>query len=176
MRPIIFALPLWIMASPSFAQDGSSGQAIEARVLGEFHNRVLTYLAVNASSRTTPDEEILEDNTLPDELCSLPDLSIQGDSLRPGHGRIFTPELDDLFRRLVASILSPIDQAGVLRVMPLFPGGVPVHVISPDLFRVLPDLPDRLEYRFLEHDLVIVDLYTRVIVDSVWLVVGPSAT
>ena len=40
----------------------------------------------------------------------------------------------------------------------------------------LPQLRTRLEYRFQQHDPVILDLHTGMTVDSVWMVIGPSAT
>jgi hypothetical protein len=177
-QPIILvvASALSLMANPGLAQGGLSGQAIgrEAKVVGEFHDRVRAYLAVNAYT-SVPSEDA-HDEAVSDELCSLPDVSTHVDSVPPRHGTIFTTEVEDLFRRIVASVLSPIDQADVLRVMPLFPGGVPVQFVSPNLLRALPPLPKRLEYRFRQHDLVILDLDTGVTVDSVWMVIGPSAT
>lgn len=89
---------------------------------------------------------------------------------------LFSRELEDLFRETVGRVLPPIDQARVLRVMPLFPTGVPVRIVSEDLFRVLPALPEGLEYRFREHDLLVVDLDANRVVDSIWLVIGPAGS
>jgi hypothetical protein len=87
---------------------------------------------------------------------------------------LFTREIEDLFRQIIASTLPPIEQARVLRVMPLFPAGVPLQVVSGELFRALPTLPGGLEYRFHERDLLIVDLNATEIVDAIWLVIGGS--
>jgi hypothetical protein len=175
-RPIIFVLAsaFTLMANLGVARSAPSGQAIEreAGIVGQFHDRVRAYLAVNADTFSEGEPE----DVVSEELCSLLDVSPHVDSVPPRRGTIFTAALDDLFRRIVPRVLSPIDQADVLRVMPLFPGGVPVQFVSPSLFRALPRLPKRLEYRFQQHDLVILDLHTGVIVDSVWMVIGPSAT
>jgi hypothetical protein len=177
-RPIIFVLAsaFTLMANLGVARSAPSGQAIEreAGIVGQFHDRVRAYLAENANTSTRSEGE--PEDAVSEELCSLPDVSRHVDGVPPRHGTIFTADLDDRFRGVIASVLSPIDQTDVLRVMPLFPGGVPVPFVSPTLFRALPQLPKRLEYRFQQHDLVILDLYTGVIVDSVWMVIGPSAT
>ena len=89
---------------------------------------------------------------------------------------LFSRELEDLFRETVGRVLPPVDQARVLRVMSLFPAGVPVRIVSEELFRVLPALPEGLEYRFREHDLLVVDLDANRVVDSIWLVIGPAGS
>jgi hypothetical protein len=177
-RPIILILTaaLSVIADPGLAGGTPTAPPIgrEADVLSRFYDRVGAYLETHPDTNTFT--ENAPDEVASDERCSLPDVSTRVDSLPPRHGTIFTPGLDDLFRRIVARVLSPIDQGDVLRVMPLFPGGVPVRFVSPNLFRALPPLPTRLEYRFRQHDLVILDLHTGVTVDSVWMVIGPSAT
>jgi hypothetical protein len=73
-------------------------------------------------------------------------------------------------------VLKPVDEARVMRVLPLFQTGVPVHVVSEELFAALPPLPEGLEYRFLKHDLLVMDLGADVVVDSIALVIGPDGT
>jgi hypothetical protein len=106
-----------------------------------------------------------------EERQLFPDLSVDDDGAT---GVLFTRELEDRFREVIAKVLAPFDQARVLRVMPLFPTGVPLQVVSEELFRALPTLPAGLEYRFRERDFLVVDLDTNRVVDSIWLVIGPS--
>jgi hypothetical protein len=89
---------------------------------------------------------------------------------------LFDRDLEDFFRAIVARVLKPVDEARVMRVLPLFQTGVPVHVVSEELFAVLPPLPEGLEYRFLKHDLLVMDLGADVVVDSIALVIGPDGT
>ncbi|HEY7443442.1 MAG TPA: hypothetical protein VH701_13535 [Vicinamibacterales bacterium] len=136
------------------------------------------------------------DEDIPSELLCLPNTSLRAPIMgrdddprqappladlrvnRPWEsGRVlFTADLEELFRRFVAQALAPVDQARVLRVMPLFPAGVPVQIVSEDLFRALPRLPDGLEYRFRDRDLLVVDLDGNRVVDEIWLALAASGT
>jgi hypothetical protein len=169
----------------------------EATFRREFQARVDDYLAMRVwrqeSNRLeAPDPDWFESGEdVPSELLCLPnppppatimgrerrqvfpDLSMDDDGAT---GVLFTPELEDRFREVIAKALAPFDQARVLRVMPFFPTGVPVQVVSEELFRALPTLPAGLEYRFRERDFLVVDLDINRVVDSIWLVIGASGT
>lgn len=164
----------------------------EATFRREFQARVDDYLAMRVWLRESNrlDTDWFEsDEDVPSELLCLPNppppATIMGREERqlfPGlsvdddgaSGVLFTRELEDRFREVIAKALAPFDQARVLRVMPLFPTGVPVQVVSEELFRALPTLPPGLEYRFREHDLLVVDLDANRVVDGIWFAIGPS--
>jgi len=46
-----------------------------------------------------------------------------------------------------------------------YPSAEPVSTVPPDLLMKLPELPDNLEYRFVQHDLIIRDAKANMIVD-----------
>lgn len=174
----------------------------EAALLREFQERLDAYMVM----RGLRDPHGLEraddvywfesDEDIPSELLCLPNTSLRA----PIMGRdedprqrppvadlpvddhlatrrvLFSGELEELFRGFVVKALTPNDQARVLRVMPLFPAGVPVQIVSEDLFRALPRLTDGLEYRFRDRDLLVVDLDDNRVVDEIWLVLAASAT
>lgn len=175
----------------------------EAALLRQFQERLDSYMVMrglrdpHGLERADTDVYWFEsDEDIPPELLCLPNTSLRAPimgrdedprqapplaDLRVDHhwgiGRVlFTADLEDLFRKFVAKTLAPIDQARVLRVMPLFPAGVPVHIVSEDVFRVLPRLPDGLEYRFRDRDLLVVDLDSNRIVDEIGLVLAASGT
>ena len=174
--------------------------AREARLLREYQTRLGDYVALRSwtkglGAREEPDASWFEaEDGTPSELLCLPDIfpaapvigrderqsppfaDLRFDDHLTTRQVLFSAELEELFRKFVAKALAPIDQARVLRVMPLFPAGVPVQIVSEDLFRVLPRLPDGLEYRFRDRDLLVVDLDGNFVVDEIWLAFGPSGT
>ena len=176
--------------------------AREARLLSEYQARLGDYVALRSwtkglGAREEPDASWFEaEDGTPSELLCLPDIlpaapvigrdedprqrpplaDLRVDDHLATRRILFTADLEELFRKFVAKTLAPIDQARVLRVMPLFPAGVPVQIVSEDLFRVLPRLPDGLEYRFRDRDLLVVDLEGHRVVDEIWLVLGESRT
>lgn len=174
----------------------------EAALLREFQERMDAYMVMRGMrdphglDRTDTDVYWFDsDEDIPSELLCLPNTSLRAPimgrdedprqsplaDLRVDHhwgtGRVlFTFDLEDLFRTFVAKALAPVDQARVLRVMPLFPAGVPVHIVSEDLFRALPRLTEGLEYRFRDRDLLVVDLDDNRVVDEIWLALAASGT
>ena len=174
--------------------------AREARLLREYQTRLGDYVALRSwtkglGAREEPDASWFEaEDGTPSELLCLPDIcpaapvigrderqsppfaDLRVDDHLTTRQVLFSAELEELFRKFVATALPPIDQARVLRVMPLFPAGVPVQIVSEDLFRVLPRLPDGLEYRFRDRDLLVVDLDGHRVVDEIWLVLAASRT
>ena len=174
----------------------------EAALLREFQERLDAYMVM----RGLRDPHGLEraddvywfesDEDIPSELLCLPNTSLRAPIMgrdedprqRPPFADLpvddhlatrrvlFSGELEELFRGFVVKALTPIDQARVLRVMPLFPAGVPVQIVSDDLLRILPRLPDGFEYRFRDRDLLVVDLDDNRVVDEIWLVLAASGT
>jgi hypothetical protein len=175
----------------------------EAALLREFQERLDAYMVMrglrdpHGLERADTDVYWFEsDEDIPSELLCLPNTSLRAPIMgrdenprqRPPFGDLpvddhlatrrvlFSGELEELFRGFVAKALTPNDQARVLRVMPLFPAGVPVQIVSEDLFRALPRLTDGLEYRFRDRDLLVVDLDDNRVVDEIWLVLAASGT
>jgi hypothetical protein len=98
-------------------------------------------------------------------------------------GDIFQPEVQPLFRRLIAEQLegpdavdarkaalegNPEDEESVpvvVRVNAEYPPGAPRSTMPPSLLLTLPPLPACLHYRFVDRDLVLVDSVAQLIVD-----------
>ena len=101
---------------------------------------------------------------------------------RPGD--IFGPEVQSLFRRLIAEQLKGPDALDArksvldgnpaheedsvpveVRVNLVYPVGAPRSTVPPSLLLTLPPLPASLHYRFVGRDLVLLDSVAQIIVD-----------
>jgi hypothetical protein len=95
------------------------------------------------------------------------------------HGDIFTPQVEQLFRHLIDRALTGRDAELLLR--DLFEEHLPVSAWHPNVYDAYPDeathdiplillqylpaLPDDIEYRLIDHDLVLWDIHADLIVD-----------
>ena len=101
-----------------------------------------------------------------------------------GPGDIFQPEIQPLFRRLIAEQLEGpatldarkavvdgnpgLDEDSVpivVRVNAVYPLDAPRSTVPPSLLLTLPPLPSSLHYRFVRRDLILVDSVAQLIVD-----------
>jgi hypothetical protein len=103
---------------------------------------------------------------------------------RAERGDIFRPEVQPIFRRLLAEQLegpdardarqsviegNPGDEKGtvpvVVRVNAEYPVGAARSTVPPSVLLTLPQLPESLHYRFAGRDLLLVDSVAQLIVD-----------
>jgi len=96
-------------------------------------------------------------------------------------GDIFTPQIADLFRKLIthtingpdgAQIRTSYERAEPIRGVHLgvdqpYPDGLPLQSMPPSLLLNLPRLPKELEYRFVDHELVLRDIAANLVVDFI---------
>lgn len=99
-------------------------------------------------------------------------------------GDIFRPEVQPLFRRLIAEQLEGPDAVSarkavregnlepepdsvpvVVRVNAVYPLGAPLSTVPASVLAALPRLPASLEYRFVGRDLILLDSVAGLIVD-----------
>jgi hypothetical protein len=99
-------------------------------------------------------------------------------------GDIFRPEVQPLFRRLIAAQLNGPDALDarkavvegnpgleeesvpiVVRVNAVYPLDAPRSTVPPSVLLTLPPLPSSLHYRFVGRDLVLVDSVAQLVVD-----------
>jgi hypothetical protein len=97
-------------------------------------------------------------------------------------GDIITPEVARMFRRRIATCLTPEEWKAVfadrardeegppigpppLRVNMEWPAGVPFDYVPPQLLQSLPALPQELQYRIIGRSLVLWDHHANLIVD-----------
>jgi hypothetical protein len=102
-------------------------------------------------------------------------------------GDIFTPEIRNLFRRLMYPELKGPDgnvtkktitevdhesketppKSKILRVNARYPESAPLPTVPPNLLARLPQLPEELEYRIVNTDLILRDVNANLIVDFI---------
>ena len=110
-------------------------------------------------------------------------LAIAGKRAKAGSGDIFRPEVQAVFRRLLADQLEGPDALAarkavlegnpeedvavpvVVRVNAVYPVGAARSTVPPSLLLTLPPLPTCLHYRFVDRDLLLVDSVAQLIVD-----------
>ena len=95
-------------------------------------------------------------------------------------GDIFFPEARSEFRRMIVSQLTGPNgksaraliqedrpQKLFLRVNVVYPQDVPLGTVPPSLLNNLPRLPREVEYRFVNRDLILLDVSANLIVDFI---------
>jgi hypothetical protein len=95
-------------------------------------------------------------------------------------GDIFTPEVRDLFRRLMypetrgkegaiaKEMLKEDAPKGVpIKVNAKYPDSAPLPTVPPNLLAALPKLPEGLEFRIINKDLILLDVDANLIVDFI---------
>ncbi len=91
-------------------------------------------------------------------------------------GDIFTPSVAAMLKRIIAKDLQrrqPVDRQAFLvsqpeitvRVNEFYPTTVPLATVPPRLLAELPQLPDGLEYRFVNGSLILRDVDPNLVVD-----------
>jgi hypothetical protein len=105
------------------------------------------------------------------------------DARRNAHqGDIFTPKVTERFRKIIRRTFQgpegrqarrtirqddPSKVMARLHVNDVFPEGIPLTTTPPTLLLKLPELPQALAYRFVGHDLTLIDTEARLIVDFI---------
>ncbi len=178
---ILFAI--LIFAGGALAQSKSSPKVNQdAAISADFEKRIADYMKLRQSAQaglTTPKNtpsptHIIEyQHQLADRIRSARPQAQQGD--------IFTPEIANVFRRLVSQsvngpqgirIRKSYERAEPIRGVHLavneaYPDGLPLQSMPPSLLQNLPKLPKELEYRFVDHELVLRDIAANLIVDFI---------
>ena len=181
---LLMELPLFVLLAPGFV-----GQSREPRVSEEvrdfesFAGRIQEYVKLqknlDASLPTLkPTEDVAQiiehQHALAGKIAEARRAARQGD--------IFTHELAERFRKIIRSAFrgpegrfarrtirqdDPSKVIARLHVNDVFPEGIPLTTMPPTLLLKLPELPDELTYRFVGHDLTLIDTKARLIVDLI---------
>ncbi|HKR31799.1 MAG TPA: hypothetical protein VJT08_15055 [Terriglobales bacterium] len=161
----------------------------DAAVSADFEKRAAGYMKLRQSAQaglTTPKNtqspiQLTEyQHQLADRIRRARPQAQQGD--------IFTPEIVNLFRHLVSqSINGPqgvrirksYERAEPIRGVHLavnqaYPDRLPLQSMPPSLLLNLPKLPKELEYRFVDHELILRDIAANLIVDFIPDLTMPS--
>jgi hypothetical protein len=179
---------LWLAGLITFAGSPDDGLCVpqpsstcDAAAIGEFTARVHEYLRVRqGAARGLPLERPFDDPAVPLALRKALRQAIR--DARPGArvGDLFTPGAAAAFRHIVAATAAAhgVDPKDLVRELRAErePGAKHPSVnrrydwrlgawMWPALLHVLPSLPEDLQYRIVDNDLVLVDLQASLVVD-----------
>ena len=162
---------------PLYAQKPPTAGTEDAKVVADFETRVRQYLDLREKVAGKPPKPT--DN--PQELVA--SQHKLADKIRLAHagakqGEIFTPQIAEYFRHQIAAslngrhgteIVSSLRHAEPvkmeLQINQSYPEHVPLQSTPPSLLLNLPELPDALEYRILDRELVLRDSEANIVVD-----------
>ena len=159
------------------------GMARQAEALRHFEEEVAEYAELHAKQLAKLGSRLPADaqGTVAAQKALAHAIAAKRAEARPGD--IFRPEVQPVFRRLIAEQLegaealdarrtvlegNPEDDDSipvVVRVNAEYPPGAPRSTVPPSVLLTLPPLPACLHYRFVDRDLVLVDSVAQLIVD-----------
>ena len=161
------------------SQTPPAAGAADAKLAADFEGRVKQYLQMRNKVAGHP----LKPTDVPQEILGHQrDLADKVRVARAGakQGEIFAPEIAGYFRRQIAAsfagphgkqIRASLQHAEPvkmeLQINQSYPEDVPLQSTPPTLLLNLPQLPDGLEYRLLDRELVLRDTQANIIVDYV---------
>jgi hypothetical protein len=162
----------------------TTGQIVEDVVTTQnFQRSVAEYVALHRSlERELPAVLITQDVGQIDRDVRLLRVRIQTARITARQGNIMAPDVARMFRRRIATCLTPEDwralfadraqdeegeplESPSLHVNMQWPAGVPFDFVPPRLLQSLPALPEELQYRIIGLSLVLWDYHANLIVD-----------
>ncbi len=190
-KSVMMGLAAFVVASGFAIAQTKPQQRVnpDAAVSADFEKRVAGYMKLRQSAQaglTTP-----KNTQSPTELTEYQhQLADRIRSARPQaqQGDIFTPEIVNLFRHLVSQSINGPQGARIrksyeraepirgvhLTVNQAYPDRLPLQSMPPSLLLNLPKLPKELEYRFVDHELILRDIAANLIVDFIPDLTMPS--
>lgn len=151
----------------------------DAHIIQEFQNRIAGYLKLHKSiegqlpplTPTDSPEKILQHQQ---ELAR----RIRDARKQTGEGDIFAPECRAEFRRLIGIAMRGEQAARIqkslvnsepvqfpVNINASYPPGVPLQTTPPTILQNLPRLPPEIEYRIVDHQLILRDVNANLIID-----------
>jgi hypothetical protein len=155
----------------------------DAEILVDFKKRIDGYMALH--NKLEKEAPPLKETKDPAKIKASQDvLAMKIREARKGarQGDIFTPEIRQLFRRLMypemkgpegrATKAAITEESHELKSVPLkvnaeYPDNAPLMTVPPNILAALPKLPEDLEYRFVSRNMILLDTHANVIVDFV---------
>ena len=195
----VIAVSLVALLPYCFGMDGfvaDAGQqaslaAKDGARVAKFQKGVQEYVALHRRLEgPLPTLEVSDD---PKEIQASIDalaMEIRAARVTARQGDIFTDEIARLFRRLIQETLTRGETRNLLAAIaeenprPLararmngsYPAGTSLSWMSPKLLSVFPELPEELQYRFVNRDLILWDYHANLIVDVVPNAIPPDLT
>ena len=156
----------------------------DAQLLKDFKDRIDAYMKLHDRQEKGKAEP--KETSDPGKIKAAQDAlaaKIQAARKDAKAGDIFTPEIRQLFRRLMYPEMKGPDapetkkttredeglpaKGQILKVNARYPENAPLPTVPPNLLTRLPQLPEALEYRIVNKDLILRDVNANVIVDFI---------
>jgi hypothetical protein len=190
MWTLIFSLALLVaLGSPNQLRSptASSRQPVQhmsdAAVLADFQARVHEYAQLHRCLEgPVPTVTVSENWTEVHAAIQALAAKIRVARKAARRGEIFSPDIERVFRRMIGECLqgcaiddllaslneeNPEGLVLVPRVNDAWPAEASYGPMPPHLLATLPPLPEELQYRFMNRDLVLLDVHANVIVDFI---------
>ena len=155
----------------------------DAKILADFKSRIDTYMELH--NRLEKQAPPLKETKYPAQIKASQDVLAQ--KIREARkdakpGEIFTPEIRQVFRRLMYPETKGTDGAETkaaiaeekqelkdvkIRVNAAYPDDAPLMTVPPNILAALPKLPEDLEFRFVSKHMILLDVHANLIVDYV---------
>jgi hypothetical protein len=181
---LLFGFSLFIFGAPGFALQAQTPQdKEEARDYKIFADRIQAYIKLQKNLEdslsplkpTKDTAQIVEhQHALAGKIAEARRDAHQGDIFIPGAAKRIRKIIHSEFHgpegRVARRTIRQDDPSKImarLHVNNVFPEGIPLTTTPPDLLLKLPELPQELVYRFVGHDLTLVDINARLIVDLI---------
>ena len=155
----------------------------QPRVAAEFDARVKAYVSLHRRLEGTVPTIAVSTNYA--EVLSAIDAlgaKIRAERREARRGDVFTPEVECWFREMIDASLQGCDTKAIydaineenppnvtlaLQINARWPNGASRGPMPPQLLADLPQLPDDLQYRFIDRDLVLWDAHANLVVDFI---------
>lgn len=153
----------------------------DAQLLQDFQKRIDAYMDLH--KRLRKEAPPLKETSDPAKIQASQDAlaeKIRAARKDAKAGDIFTPEIRQLFRRLMypelkgregaetkEALKEDAPAAVTVKVNAKYPEAAPLPTVPPNLLAALPKLPEELEYRIVKKDLLLRDVHANVIVDFI---------
>jgi hypothetical protein len=177
---------LWVLIS--IIVSGANGAGYpqtrtnpDAAVLQDFQSRIEKYMELH--ERIEKEVPPLKETKDPAQIQASQEMmarKLRGARKSAVQGEIFTPEVRQLFRRLMypetkgpdgvetkQAIKDDAPKGVLMKVNAKYPDEAPLPTVPPNLLAALPKLPEDLEYRFINRDLILRDVHANLIVDFI---------
>jgi len=178
-RFFVLGLALAAFCLAASAQTPPTAGTEDGKLVSDLEARVKAYLDLRQKAAGNPPSS---DSTPAHIVSQQRDLAAKVRVVRAGakQGEIFTPDIAPYLRRQIAATLAgshgnevraslrhaePVKME--LQINQSYPGHVPLQSTPPTLLLNLPQLPDGLEYRILDRELVLRDSEANIVVDYV---------
>jgi hypothetical protein len=191
MQAVIISVVLAVSMLTAGPGAQSREEADRATAIRVFNRRVETYMALHRRLEgPLPPMTVTGDTWSMSVARRYLAAAIRAARQKARQGDLFSPDVALVFRHIVAEALSGRDVEALLTELneehPWMHGLHPVvnepyptgasHAVPAVLLQHLPGLPEDLEYRILDHDLVLWDLHADLVVDFVPFAFGGGPT